>query len=103
MILVIGGRSKIGAALIEELLGRGQQVRALVRAREADGNFPAGVEIVTGDLADEGSLVTVMEGIEKVFPAVQPAPRRGQLASQRHRRRTPHAGATAGAQLDPGR
>ena len=74
MILVIGGRSKIGAALIEELLGRGQQVRALVRAREADGNFPAGVEIVTGDLADEGSLVTVMEGIEKVFVLSSPHP-----------------------------
>jgi uncharacterized protein YbjT (DUF2867 family) len=30
VILVIGGRSKIGAALIGELLGRGQEVRALL-------------------------------------------------------------------------
>jgi uncharacterized protein YbjT (DUF2867 family) len=66
LILVIGGRSKIGAALIDGLLERDQQVRVLVRAGEpADG--PATAEVVTGDLADEGSLVTAMEGIEKVF------------------------------------
>ena len=67
MILVIGGRSKIGAALIGDLLGRGQRVRALVRAGEAAGSLAAGAEAVTGDLADEGSLVTAMDGIEKVF------------------------------------
>ena len=63
VILVIGGRSKIGAALIAELLGRGEQVRALARAGEPAG-FPAGAEVVTGDLADEGSLATAMDGAE---------------------------------------
>ena len=67
MILVIGGRSKIGAALIGDLLARGQPVRALVRTGESAGTLPAGAEAVTGDLADEGSLVTAMEGVEKVF------------------------------------
>ena len=67
MILVIGGRSKIGAALIGDLLGQGQQVRALVRAGESAGTLTAGAEAVTGDLADEGSLVTAMDGVEKVF------------------------------------
>jgi uncharacterized protein YbjT (DUF2867 family) len=67
LILVIGGRSKIGTALIGELLGRGQQVRALVRGGESAGTLPAAAEAVTGDLADEGSLVTAMEGVEKVF------------------------------------
>ena len=74
MILVIGGRSKIGAALIGELLGRGEQVRALVRAGEAAGGLPAGAEAVTGDLADEGSLVTAMAGVEKVFLLSSPHP-----------------------------
>ena len=74
MILVIGGRSKIGAALIGELLGRGQQVRALVRAGEAAGRLPAGAEPVTGDLADEGSLVTAMAAVEKVFLLSSPHP-----------------------------
>lgn len=74
MILVIGGRSKIGAALIAELLSRGQQVRALTRAGEPADGAPEGVEAVTGDLADEGSLVTAMEGIEKVFLLSSPHP-----------------------------
>lgn len=74
MILVIGGRSKIGAALIGDLLARGQQVRALVRAGEPPGGLPAAAEIVTGDLADEGSLVTAMNGTEKVFLLSSPHP-----------------------------
>ena len=68
------GRSKIGAALIGELLGRGQPVRALVRAGEPTGSLPAAAEAVTGDLADEGSLVTAMAGIEKVFLLSSPHP-----------------------------
>ncbi len=67
MILVIGGRSKIGAALIAELLAQGEQVRVLVRAGESASSLPAAAGAVTGDLADEGSLVTAMEGVERVF------------------------------------
>jgi uncharacterized protein YbjT (DUF2867 family) len=74
LILVIGGRSKIGAALIGDLLGRGENVRALVRAGEPEGSLPAQAEAVTGDLADEGSLVTAMTGIEKVFLLSSPHP-----------------------------
>jgi uncharacterized protein YbjT (DUF2867 family) len=84
VILVIGGRSKIGAALITELLDRGEQVRALVRAGEAAGGLPAdgqpadglpaAAEAVAGDLADEGSLVTAMAGVEKVFLLSSPHP-----------------------------
>lgn len=74
MILVIGGRSKIGAALIEELLSRGERVRALVRAGERTGSLPAAAGVVTGDLADEASLVAAMDGIEKVFLLSSPHP-----------------------------
>lgn len=82
MILVIGGRSKIGAALITDLLDRGEQVRVLVRPGEASGtggaSRPGGAsgaaETVTGDLADEGSLVTAMDGVEKVFLLSSPHP-----------------------------
>ena len=74
MILVIGGRSKIGSALLEELAGRGQQVRALVRAGEPAGGLAAAAEVVTGDLGDENSLVTAMAGIEKVFLLSSPHP-----------------------------
>lgn len=67
MILVIGGRSKIGSALVAELLTRGESVRALARATESTGTFPVGVEVVTGDLADVGSLRIAVHGVEKVF------------------------------------
>jgi uncharacterized protein YbjT (DUF2867 family) len=74
LILVIGGRSKIGAALIQDLANRGEQVRALVRAGESDG-VPAGAsEVVIGDLADEASLVTAMADVEKVFLLSSPHP-----------------------------
>jgi uncharacterized protein YbjT (DUF2867 family) len=72
VLLVIGGRSKIGSALIEELLARGEPVRALARSGEA--GFPDGVETVTGDLADAGSLSEAMYGIEKVFLLCGPNP-----------------------------
>ncbi len=74
MILVIGGRSKIGAALIEDLLNRGEQVRALVRGSETPAGLPAGAEAVTGDLADEGSLVKAMDGAAQVFLLSSPHP-----------------------------
>lgn len=66
MILVIGGRSKIGSALIEDLVSKSQEVRALARTGEPATTMP-GVEVVAGDLADEGSLVKAMQGAEKVF------------------------------------
>lgn len=74
VILVIGGRSKIGSALIGDLLDRGEQVRALVRPREEAGSLPAAVEIMTGDLGDTASLARAMAGISKVFLLCGPTP-----------------------------
>jgi len=71
VILVIGGRSKIGTALIGELLDKGEQVRTLIRGGEPAND---GAEAVTGDLADEGSLVKAMTGVEKVFLLSSPHP-----------------------------
>jgi uncharacterized protein YbjT (DUF2867 family) len=74
MILVIGGRSKIGAALIDELLDRGEPTRALAREAESRASFPATVETVVGDLADPESLRTAMSGVERVFLLCGPTP-----------------------------
>jgi uncharacterized protein YbjT (DUF2867 family) len=67
VILVIGGRSKIGVALISDLVARGEQVRALLRSTERASGLPSGVEAVIGDLADEGSIRTAMRGVRSVF------------------------------------
>jgi uncharacterized protein YbjT (DUF2867 family) len=74
VILVVGGRSKIGSALIGELLDRGEQVRALMRPREDAGSLPIGVEASTGDLGDAESLARAMAGVSKVFLLCGPTP-----------------------------
>jgi uncharacterized protein YbjT (DUF2867 family) len=56
MILVIGGRSKIGSALIAELVLKGEAVRVLARSGESVSSLPNGVKTVIGDLADRDSL-----------------------------------------------
>ena len=99
VILVIGGRSKIGAALIDGLLERGQQVRAL-SARGGRRHVPGGGRDRHRRPRRRGLAGAGDGGDREGVPAVQPAPRRGQLASQRHRRRAPDRGAAAGAQFD---
>jgi uncharacterized protein YbjT (DUF2867 family) len=65
------------------LLRRDQQVRVLMRTGEPVGGLGAGrgsgprpavAETVIGDLADAGSLVRSMQGIEKVFLLSSPHP-----------------------------
>ena len=74
MILVIGGRSKIGSALLEALAERGESVRALVRRSESTASLPQGVEPAIGDLGDPKSLDEAMAGIQKVFLLCGPTP-----------------------------
>src|SRR5438105_4433965 len=74
MILVIGGRSKIGSALVGELLANGEAVRALARSSESAAAFPAGVDVVSGDLADPHSLKSAMHGVDRVFLLCGPDP-----------------------------
>jgi uncharacterized protein YbjT (DUF2867 family) len=66
MILVIGGRSEIGSALIQTLLDKGERVRALTRSADS-ARFQEGVEPVAGHLADIGSLAAAMSDVERVF------------------------------------
>jgi uncharacterized protein YbjT (DUF2867 family) len=65
MILVTGATGNVGSELIAQLAGRGRAVRALVR--EQTGAFPAGVEIVVGDLNRIESWSGALEGVRGVF------------------------------------
>lgn len=78
-ILVIGGRSKIGFALITELVARGESVRALVRSAGGDRSFPEGVETFTGDLADPESLRGATAGTDRMFLLCGPTEEEVQL------------------------
>ncbi|NUK55192.1 NAD(P)H-binding protein [Streptomyces lunaelactis] len=60
--LVTGATGTVGRQVVAELLARGQSVRALTRD-PAKAEFPAGVEVVRGDLTDPASLAAALEGV----------------------------------------
>ena len=65
-ILVTGATGTIGRQVVQHLLKRGADVRALVRD-PAKANLPAGVEVVKGDLLDVDSLRSAYSGISTLF------------------------------------
>jgi uncharacterized protein YbjT (DUF2867 family) len=70
-VLISGASGRVGRLVVEEVLGRGETVRALTRDAGAVG-LPAEVEVVEGDVTDPASLrPEFFEGVDAlfVFPA----------------------------------
>src|SRR6476469_3167549 len=65
-ILVTGATGTIGRNVVEQLVKRGADVHALVRD-PAKANFPAGVNVVQGDLLDVDSLRSAFSGVSTLF------------------------------------
>ena len=65
-ILVTGATGNVGRNVIDQLVQRGADVRALVRD-PAKANFPASVEIVKGDLLDVDALRAAFSGVSTLF------------------------------------
>jgi uncharacterized protein YbjT (DUF2867 family) len=65
-ILVTGATGTIGRQVVEQLVKRGADVRALVRD-PAKANLPAGVTVVQGDLLDVDSLRGAFAGASTLF------------------------------------
>jgi uncharacterized protein YbjT (DUF2867 family) len=65
-ILVTGATGNVGRNVVEQLVRRGADVRALVRD-PAKASFPAGVEVVQGDLLDVDSLRAAFSGVSTLF------------------------------------
>ncbi|MFE2017640.1 NAD(P)H-binding protein [Streptomyces sp. NPDC059499] len=61
-ILVTGATGTVGRQVVAELVSRGHTVRALTRDA-SKAAFPAGVEVVQGDLTDPGSLIPALDGV----------------------------------------
>ncbi|MFF9029016.1 NmrA family NAD(P)-binding protein [Streptomyces iakyrus] len=61
-ILVTGATGTVGRQVVAELLDRGHEVRALTRDA-AQASFPAGVEVVEGDLTAPEGLARALEGV----------------------------------------
>src|SRR5882672_3093214 len=70
IVLVSGATGKQGGAVVEALLTRGHQVRALTRnaaSPAANRLRQQGVEIAVGDFTDHDSLVRAMRGADAVY------------------------------------
>ncbi|TPK35080.1 NmrA/HSCARG family protein [Mesorhizobium sp. B2-5-3] len=65
-ILVTGATGNIGRQIVEHLVKRDADVRALVRD-PSKANFPAGVSVVQGDFLDVDSLRKAMSGVSTLF------------------------------------
>ena len=65
-ILVTGATGTVGRNVVDQLIQRGAPVRALVRTPEK-AQFPAGVEVVQGDLLDVDALRRAVDGVSTLF------------------------------------
>jgi uncharacterized protein YbjT (DUF2867 family) len=65
-ILVTGATGNIGAQVVQHLVERGADVRALVRD-PSKASVPAGVDVVKGDFLDVDSLRTAFDGVSTLF------------------------------------
>jgi uncharacterized protein YbjT (DUF2867 family) len=65
-ILVTGATGNVGRNVVEQLVKRGADVRAVVRD-PAKANFPAGVEFVQGDLIDVEAIRSAFSGVSTLF------------------------------------
>lgn len=70
VVLVVGATGKTGGAAVEQLVAQGGwQVRAMVRDPAKAAGFPAGVEVVTGDLRSPESLTPALANASYVISA----------------------------------
>jgi uncharacterized protein YbjT (DUF2867 family) len=70
-VLVAGATGRTGKPVVEQLVARGYKVRAMVRdASKGKETFPAGVEVVVGDVRDPATLKGSMQGMKYVISAI---------------------------------
>ncbi|MFF4259390.1 NAD(P)H-binding protein [Streptomyces sp. NPDC001663] len=102
-VLVVGATGSLGSKVVDELLKRGKNVRALVRpASDASRLESRGVQSARGDMLNVDSLVAAMNGAPGPAAASEAVPRAGAVGLK-------HAGvqpvgvmARAGQQLPGG-
>ncbi len=81
-VLVVGATGSLGSKVVDELLKRGKNVRALVRpTTDASRLEKRGVEIARGDMLDLHSLVAAMNGADAVITTAAGYTRGGKNAN----------------------
>ncbi len=66
MILVTGATGTVGRELVQQLVAKGERVRALTRTPER-ARFDPAVEVVQGDLTKPETLIPAVAGADRVF------------------------------------
>lgn len=67
-VLVTGATGTVGNAIVKRLIADGREVSAFVRnAERAREVLPESVTLVTGDIADEGTVAEAVRGADVVF------------------------------------
>ncbi|MEH0474905.1 SDR family oxidoreductase [Streptomyces sp. B21-097] len=80
-VLVVGATGSLGGKVVDELLARGKNVRALVRPASDAGRLESrGVQIARGDMLDIDSLVAAMNGADAVITTAAGYTRGGKNA-----------------------
>ncbi|MDX3567975.1 SDR family oxidoreductase [Streptomyces sp. ID05-47C] len=80
-VLVVGATGSLGSKVVDELLARGKNVRALVRPTSDAGRLESrGVRIARGDMLDVDSLVAAMNGADAVVTTAAGYTRGGKNA-----------------------
>jgi uncharacterized protein YbjT (DUF2867 family) len=84
LILVTGATGGVGAPLVAELVAKEQNVRALVRRRDARSRTleQLGVEIALGDVNDPDQVFDALRGVQRAFflPPMRPYMIQGAVA-----------------------
>ena len=65
LVLVVGATGSVGVHVVAELLAKGHRVRALVRS-PGRARFPAGVDLVAGNLTQPSTLPPAVAGVDAV-------------------------------------
>ena len=74
--LVTGASGTVGRSLVFQVVRADEAVRAMTRGPAA-ARFPAGVQVVHGDLADPGTLAAALAGADRLHPVPLPGDRPG--------------------------
>jgi hypothetical protein len=69
-VVLFGASGMIGSRVLQELLGRGHEVTAVVRNPEK--MAVSGVKVVKGDINDEAAVAEAVEGADAVISAYAP-------------------------------
>jgi uncharacterized protein YbjT (DUF2867 family) len=65
-ILITGATGRVGRHVVDQLVQRGAAVRVLTRA-PSKASFPAGVDVVQGDLLDIDAMRAAFDGVRTLF------------------------------------